>query len=144
MGVDNLCLSLSVYRFLALRILSADDQKRGSSDVTFFFVGTFFGIAVSAAVACSPSFPQCVRNEERAERTEVYIPLARSFSRSVSLGTFRECHRSKNSMGTISYCNSRHSAMRIFHLSRPQLGLGRHPLPRYKTPYAIDHLLRFA
>ena len=59
MGIDNLCLSLPVYRFLALRILSVDDQKRGLSDVTFFFVGTVFGIVASAAVACSPSFPPC-------------------------------------------------------------------------------------
>jgi len=48
------------------------------------------------------------------QRREVCIPLARSLSRSVSLGTFRECHRSTNSVGTISYYDSRHSAMRIF------------------------------
>jgi len=57
MGIDNLCLSLSVHRFLALRILLADDHKRGSHDVTFLFAGALFGIAASAAVACNPSVP---------------------------------------------------------------------------------------
>jgi hypothetical protein len=55
MGVDDFCLSLSLHRPLALRIPSADNNKRGSCDVTFFFVGAFFGIATSAAVACNPS-----------------------------------------------------------------------------------------
>ena len=55
MGVDNLCLSLSVYSFLTLMVLLANDHKRGLHDVTFFFVGAVFGIEASAAVACSPS-----------------------------------------------------------------------------------------
>jgi len=57
MGVYNLCLSLSVNRFLALRIPSADDHKYESHDVTFFLVGAVFEIETSAAVACNPSIP---------------------------------------------------------------------------------------
>ena len=55
MGIDNLGLSLSVHRFLALRIPLAEDHKRGLCNVTFFFPGAVLGIAASAAVACSPS-----------------------------------------------------------------------------------------
>jgi len=73
MGIDNLCLSLSVHRFLALQILLTADHKRGSHDVTFFFVGAFFGIAASAAVACNPSI-RCSQERkvcggERSQRT---------------------------------------------------------------------------
>ena len=123
MGVDNLCLSLSLHRFLALWILLADDHKRGSDDVTFFF-GAVFGIAASAAVACNPSV-RCGQKEECLKRRETSVPLARSLSRSVSLGTFRECHKSTNSVATVSQCNSRQ--MYSFHLSRPQLDLDHHP-----------------
>jgi hypothetical protein len=44
-----------------------------------------------------------VRNEECIERREASVPLARSLSRSVSLGTFREFHRSTNSVERVSY-----------------------------------------
>lgn len=57
MSVYDLCLSLSLHRFLALQISSADGHKRGSHDVTFFFPGTFFETEISAAVACNPSIP---------------------------------------------------------------------------------------
>lgn len=106
MGVDDLRLSLSLHRLLALRIPSVEDRRRESYDVTFFFVGAVFGIATSAAVACNPSVPW-VRNEARAEMRESNVPLARSLSRSVSLGTFNECHRSTNSAGTVSCYDSR-------------------------------------
>lgn len=57
MSVDNFRLSLSMHSFLALQILLGDEDKRGSYDVTFFFVGAVFGIVASEAVACKPSIP---------------------------------------------------------------------------------------
>lgn len=68
MGVDNFCLSLSLHIFLALQTLLVGNYKRGSYDVTFFFVGPVFGIAASAAVACNPSIP-CGQDEYMAKRT---------------------------------------------------------------------------
>ena len=64
-----------MYRFLSLRILSVDDHKRGSSDVTFFFVGAVFGIVASAAVACSPSVPSCGQERivQREEKLKYHL-----------------------------------------------------------------------
>lgn len=73
MGVDDLRLSLSLHRLLALRIPSVGDHRYESYDVTFFFVGAVFGIATSAAVACNPSVPcgqeQRVSRDARIQRT---------------------------------------------------------------------------
>lgn len=68
MSVDNFRLSLSVDSFLALQVLLADDYKRGSYDVTFFFAGPFFGITTSAAVACNPSV-RVVKNASVEKRS---------------------------------------------------------------------------
>ena len=106
MGVDDFCLSLSLHRFLALWTQSAGDHKRGSHDVTFFFVGPVFGIETSAVVACNPSVPHGQKRRMKEGRG-ASVPLARSLSRSVSLGTFRECHKSTNSAETVSHYNTR-------------------------------------